>query len=123
MNDKDKELIKSIVKECEYGFISYSNLHNNNDTGLDLIKESLERTLKYAWHDLRKNPDDLPEDRITVLIRVDVKLGCSIFHNVVDIGIYIPNNHVWVLERLHNLPRGLTVIAWKEIEPIEEAEE
>ena len=39
----DEQLIESMLAEIEYGYISYGNLHNNNDRGLEIIKEALER--------------------------------------------------------------------------------
>lgn len=39
----DEQLIESMLVEIEYGYISYENLHNNNDRGLEIIKEALER--------------------------------------------------------------------------------
>ena len=34
----DEQLIESMLAEIEYGYISYGNLHNNNDRGLEIIK-------------------------------------------------------------------------------------
>nr|DAH33438.1 MAG TPA: hypothetical protein [Caudoviricetes sp.] len=42
-NMTDEQLIESMLAEIEYGYISYGNLHNNNDRGLEIIKEALER--------------------------------------------------------------------------------
>lgn len=39
----DEQLIESMLAEIEYGYISYENLHNNDDRGLEIIKEALER--------------------------------------------------------------------------------
>ncbi len=41
---------------------------------LDVVSYLFEEHNKYRWHDLRKNPDDLPEDSKDVL--VTVKGGC-----------------------------------------------
>ena len=43
MNDID--LAKSIIKEIDCGYISYGNLHNNQDEGLKLIKAALEKQI------------------------------------------------------------------------------
>lgn len=37
----DIERIKSILAECEYGYIGYDNLHSDNDRGITLIAEAL----------------------------------------------------------------------------------
>ena len=39
----DEQLIESMLAEIEYGYISYENLHANDDRGLKIIKEALER--------------------------------------------------------------------------------
>lgn len=43
MNDID--VAKSIIKEINSGYISYGNLHNNQDEGLKLIKDALEKQI------------------------------------------------------------------------------
>lgn len=37
--------IRSILSEIEYGYIGYDNLHGDDDQGLEIIKESLEKQL------------------------------------------------------------------------------
>ena len=73
------------------------------------LKEMLEESEKYRWHDLRKDPKDLPED--------DRKVEC------ITLTKSRKSNHVfgyfdrrWVCGMCSN------VIAWKEIEPFEENE-
>jgi len=71
------------------------------------------------WHDLRKNPDDLPCDKRCVLIA---------YAN----GSYYISNYDYVWNPFTNAPckykkwnlpqpkQQSSVIAWKEIEPVEE---
>lgn len=37
--------IKSILREIEYGFIGYDNLHGDNDQGLEIIADALKKYL------------------------------------------------------------------------------
>ena len=75
---------------------------------LDTVKEYKE---KYRWHDLRKNPDDLPEDSKDVL--VTVKGGCV--------------NRTWhdscgwrnATAKKASYYSDKSVLAWKEIEEFE----
>ena len=51
----NEEAIKAI--KCNYPPENYTRLRG----ALDMAIEALEKADKYRWHDLRKNPDDLPE--------------------------------------------------------------
>lgn len=66
------------------------------------IRELIEKEDKYAWHDLRKNPDDLPKDgqRIIVTDGKNYFSGKECGYTCCEVG-----------SRL--------VIAWREIEPFE----
>lgn len=68
---------------------------------------------KYRWHDLRENPDDLPEDSQ----QVDV---CDERGNryYTHIDIYSTNN--WSRKVWHYSLNGVEPIAWREIEPFED---
>lgn len=81
----------------------------------DLCKaiDALDNRDKYKWHDLRKNPDDLPSEDTWVYVVDDsdyqVPYSMALFHNStnwfqVDSGDY-------------------DVLAWKYIEPFDEVEE
>ena len=41
----NKYLASSIIKEIDYGYISYGNLHSNDDEGLKLIAEALKKQI------------------------------------------------------------------------------
>ena len=72
---------------------------------LGIAIEALEKADRYRWHDLRKNPDDLPETGIECLAIDDFGNLC-IGHMAVD---------GWLMTgRLIRRP-----IAWKYIEPFE----
>lgn len=79
--------------------------------------KALEKADKYRWHDLRKNPDDLPEAD---------EYGCSEYV-LVMIGTPEWDNHEWAYYN-HNTRMWSTpfyeqnVFAWRYIEPFEEEE-
>lgn len=41
----NKYLASSIIKEIDYGYISYGNLHSNDDEGLKLIADALKKQI------------------------------------------------------------------------------
>ena len=81
-----------------------------------LAVEALEKADKYRWHDLRKNPDDLPE-----------AIGGSYVSEYVFVMIGTPgwNNCEWAYYK-HNHKEWSTyeqnIIAWRYVEPFEEEE-
>ena len=81
---------------------------------LEELKELREYKEKYRWNDLRKNPDDLPEDNKQVL--VSIKDGC--IHRTWH------DSHGW---RNRNSKiryySDKSVLAWREIEEFESEEE
>lgn len=42
----DEVLIKAMLLEMEYGFISYENLHGEDDRGIKLISKALEKQIQ-----------------------------------------------------------------------------
>jgi len=77
------------------------------------IKKSLESQQKYRWHDLMKDPNDLPKKGETVLV-------CGVHHGY-EVGTFNGSHEyngksVWEWKK-HTVK---TVIAWREIEPFEE---
>ena len=81
----------------------------------EVCLKALEKADKYRWHDLRKNPDDLPEAD---------EYGCSEYV-LVMIGTPEWDNHEWAYYN-HNTRMWSTpfyeqnVFAWRYIEPFEE---
>lgn len=90
------------------------------DEERQLVWDALERVEKYAWHDLRKNPEDLPYDDNTEFIvcaEYDngircVTLGCFMGNE----GMVLPELGNWMRNKYH-------IIAWRYIEPFEEDNE
>ena len=76
--------------------------------------KALEKANKYRWHDLRKNPDDLPEAD---------EYGCSEYV-LIMIGTPEWDNHEWAYYN-YNTKGWSTpfyeqnVFAWRYIEPFE----
>ena len=80
------------------------------------LKEMLEECNKYRWHDLKKNPDDLPNKCEMYIVCIEH----STKEKEVGVGYY-KNMHEykgWIAL----IPNDGNVIAWKEIEPFEENE-
>lgn len=81
---------------------------------LDVVSYLFEEQNKYRWHDLRDNPNDLPEDNKQVL--VSIKDGC--IHRTWH------DSHGW---RNRNSKiryySDKSVLAWREIEEFESEEE
>ena len=79
---------------------------------IEMAVEALEKADKYRWHDLRKNPDDLPEAD---------EYGCSEYVLVMT-GTPEWDNHEWAYYN-HNTRVWSTpfceqnVFAWRYIEP------
>ena len=59
----ENEAIEAIISN--YPNERYSILREALDMSIDLLKKQE----KYKWHDLRKNPDDLPEEYESVFAR------------------------------------------------------
>ena len=88
---------------------------HDSDTGkaIDAAIKALEKADKYRWHDLRKNPNDLPEAD---------EYGCSEYV-LVMIGTPEWSDYEWAYYN-HNTMMWSTyeqnVFAWRYIEPFEE---
>lgn len=84
-------------------------------------KKELERIIsnakRYRWHDLRKNPEDLPDDNRLVIICPERLAGSK---DGIEIAFYVKNKKLWEEEEFYY--REHEVIAWREIEPFEEVE-
>ena len=79
-----------------------------------IVSKALKKADKYRWHDLRKNPDDLPEAD---------EYGCSEYV-LAMIGTPEWDNHEWAYYN-HNTRAWSTpfyeqnVFAWRYVEPFE----
>ena len=81
-----------------------------------IVSKALEKADKYRWHDLRKNPDDLPEDN---------GYGES---DYVLVMIGTPEWNSWEQAYYHHGKKmwstyDQNVFAWRYVEPFEEEEE
>ena len=89
---------------------------------IDIAISAVENQDKYYWHDLKKNPDDLPDkcDRTTYLIFGEYEKGKDYFlskfygYGEECQGYRECPQGVW---EAHS--SGIDVIAWREIEPFE----
>ena len=85
---------------------------------IEMAVEALEKADKYRWHDLRKNPDDLPE-----------AIGGGYESEYVLVMIGTPEWNSWEQAYYHHGKRLWTtyeqnVFAWRYVEPFkEEADE
>ena len=82
-----------------------------------IVSKALEKADKYRWHDLRKNPDDLPE-----------AIGGGDESEYVLVMIGTPEWNSWEQAYYHHGKRlwstyDQNVFAWRYIEPFEEEEE
>ena len=82
---------------------------------IEMAVDALEKADKYRWHDLRKNPDDLPEDNgygkseyVLVMIGTPEWYSC-------EWAYYSHNAKMWSTYEQN-------VFAWRYIEPFEEGE-
>lgn len=81
-----------------------------------IVIKALEKADKYRWHDLRKNPDDLPEaDGNSESDYVLVMIGTPEW-NSWEQAYYHHGKRLWTTYEQN-------VFAWRYIEPFEEEEE
>ena len=83
------------------------------------FEDHIKSMIKYRWHDLRKDPADLPEQEGTVLVSLNGKLGSVSYVHAVESRYYIPGDEPFYGDPYMN---GL-VEAWKEIEPFEDGKD
>ena len=97
--------------------------------GLALAEETFENAERYKWHNLRKNPNDLPEenDKEYLCIKKDFQYDFFEFNTEYNCFGYIAS---MIHEELDSCPTESwfegtdeEIIAWKYIEPFEDVEE
>ena len=82
---------------------------------IEMAVEALEKADKYRWHDLRKNPDDLPEaDGNSESDYVLVMIGTPEWNNW-EQAYYHHGKRLWSTYEQN-------VFAWRYIEPFKEEE-
>ena len=82
---------------------------------IEMAVDAIEKADKYRWHDLRKNPDDLPEDNgygkseyVLVMIGTPEWYSC-------EWAYYHHDKKLWSIYEQN-------VFAWRYIEPFKEEE-
>ena len=102
------EIIKVAIAEVEWNYpIDYT-------VAFEEAIKALEKADKYRWHDLRKNPDDLPEaigggdesEYVLVMIGTPEWYSC-------EWAYYSHNAKMWSIYEQN-------VFAWRYIEPFKE---
>lgn len=89
------------------GLIEYALNHEQLAKWLGELKELKEYKEKYRWHDLRKNPDDLPEDIKYVWVFIKGEFTHRSWHD----------SHGWRRRNSNILYyNDESVLAWREIE-------
>lgn len=103
-------LDEAIVHAEERGSIGCSECAREHVQLAQWLKE-LKELRKYRWHDLRKDPNDLPNILEQVLLKVQI--GCEEYEYITGCRV-TGNDNGWTC---FGIP-----VAWKEIEPHEEEE-
>ena len=108
----------SALAEIEYyhGFHGQEACIKAIEDACILAVEALEKADKYKWHDLRKNPDDLPE-----------AIGDGYESEYVLVMVGTPEWNSWEQAYYHHGKKLWStyeqdVFAWRYIEPFEEEE-
>ena len=103
------------TKQNERDSEIYTDGYND---GYDACKVDMK---KYRWHDLRKNPEDLPKEGKQVYV-----YGINYHHAIAKYDSFRVDGgykKTWALFDAFNIIHELNnVIAWREIEPLEEEE-
>ena len=102
--------------ECYNGFRGKEAYIKAKEHACILAVEALEQADKYKWHDLRKNPDELPE-----------AIGGGYESDYVLVMIGIPEWNHWEWAYYHHDKKlwstyEQNVFAWRYIEPFKEEE-
>ena len=111
----NKEAIEQFKKRLAITF--YRKQIPEYYEAIEMAVDALEKADKYKWHDLRKNPDDLPEaiggsyvsEYVLVMIGTPEWYSC-------EWAYYSHNAKMWSIYEQN-------VFAWRYIEPFEEEEE
>ena len=83
--------------------------HGELKEALFMAVEAIEKADKYRWHDLRKDPTDLPQEKTMCLICYENKFFIDYDY---DAAYY--KDHSFGIIDVNK------VVAWKEIKPFEE---
>ena len=105
--EEARETIKIAIAEVEWNYpMDYT-------VAFEEAIEALEKADKYRWHDLRKNPDDLPEaDENSESEYVLVMIGTPEWNSLGQ-AYYKHDKRMWSTYEQN-------VFAWRYIEPFKE---
>ena len=111
-----KEAIKDFEETRKILKATKDDKWENHISQIDLAIEALEKAEKYRWHDLIKDPDDLPTEKNDYMCATS-GWSNAIFYQVCT---YFIDDDLWSPDCPTNYNN---VIAWREIEPFKESEE
>lgn len=94
----------------------------DNEECMDTIKRYAAKEEKYAWHDLRKNPEDLPEELKKVYVYFEYFRYGDFNCMYKDYGVSYQIGGMFHFVNGSSGWRELKIIAWRYIEPFEEDE-
>lgn len=123
---KDIDFRKKVVEHINY--MDYMDLKDELEEYKQIgapeeVREALEKEEKYHWHDLRKNPEDLPKN-LSGIYLFENKWGQvfkGTFRVVGDIKLF--ETHIYSKDHGGDIwlqYKTCNVVRWKEIEPFEE---
>lgn len=84
--------------------------------GLIMMIEALDKDIKYKWHDLMKDPNDLPKEEIVERILIYEEYYSYKEEKIVN-GYYLT---FWCNGTFNVIGRNQKTLAWKYIEPFNE---
>lgn len=112
-----KEELISVIRCLESNIIGQREM---NDNQFKLLVENDLKNEKYRWHDLRKNPDDLPEEDSKIVVFYGTLYEKS-YYNIEPAKMFrLPLTVIHDDDNGHDI---LSPVAWKYIELFDEEEE
>ena len=107
--------IKTAIAEVEWNYpMDYA-------VAFEKAIDALKNEDRFRWHDLRKDPNDLPnDDSIEYVVCVEYRNG----KRECTVGCLDMSGDMMLLPTLGNwIGNSYHIIAWREIEPFEEVDE
>lgn len=100
-------------RRCHETYCEEEYVHSGEEE-TKILQELIDKQNKYRWHDLRKDPNDLPEPMSTdIYVLADFNNYCNSSYGIVDFSL----DGEWCIGDF--LPKGINVIAWKYLEEFE----
>ena len=113
------KLLKNIQNEIRHYIYMHpyaDDLYFNEMVAEAYLPDAIYELEKYKWHDIRKNPKDLPNKSGEYIVCIKYHTG----EKEIGIGYYKKITGYW--DGSIALMYDGNIIAWKEIEPFEEDE-